>query len=88
MWPLSTGWYEQMWEWYLSKGYKHSDLKGHLHPNVYSSNAHNSQTRKEPRCPLTDEWIKKMWHMCVCVYTHTHTHTHTHTLEYYAAIKK
>ena len=28
---------------------------------------------KEPRCPLTDEWIKKMW------YTHTHTHTHTHT---------
>ena len=27
---------------------------------------------KEPRCPSTDEWIKKMW------YTHTHTHTHTH----------
>ena len=26
---------------------------------------------KEPRCPSTDEWIKKMW------YTHTHTHTHT-----------
>ena len=37
---------------------------------------------KEPRCPLTDEWIKKMW----C--THTHTHTHTHTEEYYSAIKK
>ena len=28
---------------------------------------------KEPRCPSTDEWIKKMW------YTRTHTHTHTHT---------
>ena len=26
---------------------------------------------KEPRCPSTDEWIKKM---CVCIYTHTHTH--------------
>jgi len=25
---------------------------------------------KEPRCPWTDEWIKKM------SYTHTHTHTH------------
>ena len=28
---------------------------------------------KQPKCPLIDEWIKKMW------YTHTpHTHTHTH----------
>ena len=23
---------------YLLKGYKHSDPKGHLHPNVYNSN--------------------------------------------------
>ena len=29
---------------------------------------------KEPKCPLMDEWIKKMW----CVYT----------MEYYSAIKK
>ena len=29
---------------YLSKGYKHSDLKGHMHPSVYSGNVHNSQT--------------------------------------------
>ena len=28
---------------------------------------------KQPKCPSTDEWIKKMY------YTHTHTHTHTHT---------
>ena len=35
---------------------------------------------KQPKCPLTDEWIKKGW----C----THTHTHTHTMDYYAAIKK
>ena len=28
---------------------------------------------KQPRCPSTDEWIKKM----CCVHTHTHTHTHT-----------
>ena len=26
------------------------------------------------RCPLTDEWIKKMWYI--------------HTIEYYSAIKK
>ena len=29
---------------------------------------------KEPKCPLTDEWIKKKW----CIYT----------MEYYPAIKK
>ena len=28
----------------LPKGYKHSDPKGHLHPDVYSSNVHKSQT--------------------------------------------
>ena len=28
----------------------------------------------QPKCPLTDEWIKKMW----CIYT----------MEYYSAIKK
>ena len=41
-----------------------------------------AKTWKQSKCPLTDEWIKKMW------YTHTHTHTHTHTMEYYSAIKK
>ena len=29
---------------------------------------------KEPKCPLMDEWIKKMWYI--------------HTMEYYSAIKK
>ena len=29
---------------------------------------------KEPKCPVTDELIKKMWHI--------------HTMEYYSAIKK
>ena len=43
-----------------------------------------AKTWKQPKCPSTDEWIKKMWH----VYAHTHTHTHTHTMEYYSVIKK
>ena len=43
-----------------------------------------AKTWKQTKCPLKDEWIKKMW----CVYLYTHTHTHTHTLEYYSAIKK
>ena len=33
-----------------------------------------ARTLKQPKCPLTDEWIKKMWHM--------------YTMEYYSAIKR
>ena len=31
-------------------------------------------TRKQPKCPSTDEWIKKMWHM--------------YAMEYYSAIRR
>ena len=33
-----------------------------------------AKTRKQPKCPPTDKWIKKMW----CL----------HTMEYYSAIRK
>ena len=33
-----------------------------------------AKTWKQPKCPYTDEWIKKMWNM--------------YTMEYYSAIKK
>ena len=33
-----------------------------------------ARTRKEPRCPLADEWIRKLWYM--------------YTMEYYSAVKK
>ena len=33
-----------------------------------------AKTWKQPKCPLTDEWIKKIWYM--------------YTQEYYSAIKK
>ena len=33
-----------------------------------------ARTWKQPRCPLTDEWIKKLWYI--------------HTMEYYSAIKR
>jgi hypothetical protein len=41
---------------------------------VHSSLIYNSQSWKEPRCPSTEEWIKKMWYI--------------YTMEYYSAIKK
>ena len=33
-----------------------------------------AKTWKQPKCPSTDEWIKKMWYV--------------YTMEYYLAIKK
>ena len=33
-----------------------------------------ARTRKQPKCPLTNEWIKKMWHI--------------YTMELYSAIKR
>ena len=35
---------------YLPQRYTCSDPKGHLHPNVYTSHDHNSQTVKGPSC--------------------------------------
>ena len=33
-----------------------------------------AKTWKQHKCPLTEEWIKKMWYIC--------------TMEYYSAIKR
>ena len=33
-----------------------------------------AKTWKQPKCPLTDEWIRKMWYI--------------YTIEYYSAMKK
>ena len=33
-----------------------------------------ARSRKQPKCPSTDEWIKKMWHI--------------YTMEYYSAVKR
>ena len=37
-----------------------------------------AKTWKQPWCPSTEEWIKKMW----CIHTHTHTHIHTYIHTY------
>ena len=45
-----------------------------MHPMFIAALATIAKLWKEPKCLLTDEWIKKTWHMC--------------TMEYYTAIKK
>ena len=44
-----------------------------IHAPICSPLLTIAKTWKEPKCPLTDEWIKKMW----CIYT----------MECYSAIK-
>ena len=45
-----------------------------MHPNVHSSNVHNSQIVEGAEMPFNNEWIKKMWSIC--------------TMEYYSAIRR
>ena len=47
----------------------HPLLLPHPYPSV-----HCSKTWKQPRCPSTDEWIKKLWYV--------------YTMEYYSTIKR
>ena len=45
-----------------------------MHPMFIAALLTIAKVWEEPKCPSTDEWIKKMW----CMYT----------MEYYLAIKK
>jgi hypothetical protein len=46
-----------------------------LHPQMIVLERHLiAKLWKQPRCPSTDEWIKKMWYL--------------YTMEFYAAMKK
>ena len=45
-----------------------------MYQNVHCSSIYNSQDVEQPKCPLTDEWMKKMWHI--------------YTVEYYSAMKR
>ena len=41
-----------------------------------------ARTWKQPRCPLADEWIRKLWYIYTMytIYTHTYTqYIHTYT---------
>ena len=58
-------------------GYTHrgnQNWKRHMYPNVHHSTVYIARAWKQPRCPLADEWIRKLWYL--------------YTMEYYSAIKK
>ena len=45
-----------------------------MHPNIIATLLTIAKTWKQPKCPLIEEWIKKMWYI--------------YAMEYYSAIKK
>ena len=54
--------------------WENHNWKRHIHLNVHCSSIYiTAWTWKQPRCPSTDEWIKKLWYI--------------YTMEYYSAIK-
>ena len=55
-------------------GYRSADAWGTCTPMFIAVLSAIAKLWKEPKCPSTDEWIKKMWFIC--------------TMEYYLATKK
>ena len=45
-----------------------------MHPNFIATLFTIARSWKQPKCPSTDEWIKKMWYI--------------YTMDYYSAIKR
>ena len=53
---------------------KDHNWKGHMYPMFTAALFTIARTWNQPRCPLTNEWIKKIWY--------------TYTMEYYSAISR
>ena len=53
---------------------ENSNSKKYLHPMFVAALFTIAKTWKQPKCPSTDEWIKKMWYI--------------YTMEYYSSIQK
>ena len=56
---------------YLSKGYRYTVSKGHMHPNVHSSTIDNSQSMERAQMSING-WMDKEDVVCVCVYIYTY----------------
>ena len=59
---------------YISTYPENSNAKRHTHPLLIAAELTVIKTRKEPKCSPTEEWVKKVWYICM--------------IKYYSAIKK
>ena len=74
---LKTGNRTAIWPNNPTAGHMHGgnqNWKRHCTPILIPALFTIARTWKQPRCPLTEEWIKKLWYI--------------YTIEYYSAIKK
>ena len=53
---------QQFQSWvYISKENENTNSKRYMHPKkIHTALLTTSKTWKKPKCPSTDEWIKKM----------------------------
>ena len=57
--------FQQFPSWvYISKN-TNTNMKRYMHPNVHTALSTVAKINKQPKCPLIDEWIKKM---CIYLY--------------------
>ena len=50
---------------YISKESEDTNLNKYMHPNIQAALFTIAKIWKQPKCPSTDEWIMKMWDVCV-----------------------
>ena len=67
----TTIWYRNSTSGCISKGNENRISKRYLYSHVNCRIIHKTKIWKQPKCPSTDEWTKKMCliyvYMCVCV---------------------
>ena len=59
---------------YLSEENENTNLKRYMHLHATLALFTRAKTRGQPKCPRVNEWIKRVWYICV--------------MKYYSAIKK
>ena len=59
-----------------------------MHPSVHTTLFIIAKTWREPKCPLTEEWIKKMWYIYIYIYISIYIDIYVYIMEYYSVIKK
>ena len=75
--PLKTGNRTAIWPRNPTAGHTHwgnQNWKRHVYPVFITALFIIARTWKQPRCPLADQWIRKLWYI--------------NTMEYYSDIKK